>query len=142
MTLTKITVVPGELARASDFNSIQTNDGKEMQPKTLAITGTDFAGNGGTGYVSWTAGVIYYDGSAFTLSAGNSAADWRDKFIVATLSGGTATISGIANSSRIQDETKILIGYEETSGVIRMYVSQEVLEVLHPFVIAGWANEV
>jgi hypothetical protein len=124
MTLTRETAVASELARAAQFNDMQTNIGKELQPKTLTMSGVNLSSIPSTGYVYWENGTIYYDGTAFTVSASNSGADWRDKIIIATLTGGVATISAIANTARIQDETKVVLGYcEASSALLKMNIN-------------------
>lgn len=120
MSLTRTIAIAGTLAKSADFNSVQDNSGKELQPKTVSVVGTSFRSIPTTGFVYWTAGTIYYDGSAFTLAAGNSGADWKNKIIVATLTGGAATLSAFNFTNRIQDETQVKIGHIESDGMIRL----------------------
>jgi len=122
MALTRVAAVSGTPCQAAQFNDMQTNVGKELQPKTLAASTSVFTSVAATGFVYWTSGTIYYDGTAYTLTGGNSAADWRDTYVIATLSAATATISSIAKTARLQDETKIEIAFcEPTTAKLRFY---------------------
>lgn len=96
----------------------------ELVHKTQALISSSFTGNSGTGVVSWTAGTVVYAGSSYTLSSGNSGVDWKNKFIVATLSGGTATLSAIATTAKVVDQTQVVLGFvDPTTAAVQLNIS-------------------
>lgn len=76
-----------------------------------------------TGYVYWGAGTIVLNSTSYTISVGNSAADWRSKYVIATCSGSAATISSVALASlaSLCGSLIVPLAFIDANGVVHHY---------------------
>ena len=110
----------GDPSYASEYNAFNYVKNIQATVKTTQITC-----NTANGYVYWTAGTISLGATGYTLSASNSGADWRNSYIIATLSGGTATISNVAVGARssLAGNTVVPLAFIDSAGLITHYFS-------------------
>jgi len=122
--------VAGDPFFSSEYNLLWKNN--YAQVATTHLTCDE-----GTGYIYWSAGTITLYGTAYTLSLGNSAADWRGKYIIATLSGAAATLSATSTITDFITTGVLPIAFIDSNGKITHFFSttnaQEFLSHEAPF---------
>jgi hypothetical protein len=118
--------VNGDVFYASESNTFNYDKIAQVQVKTTKLTCSDL-----TGYLYWTAGTISIGATDYTLSASNSGADWRGTFVIATLSGGTATLSSVAVTSKssMAPSTVVALCWIDSAGLITHFFSNTQLRV-------------